>query len=172
MKVSLLCVGVLLCSGIISFPNAGQADGGVHQTATPGHQQPGKNAKKGGHMGHMDDVRQNLQNALGERYLTPVPAASAEQLQVGKAVFGDFCSYCHGDGGKGDGPAAAGFKNKPSDFTSADHSNYYSDQGRIHIISNGIPGTRMPAWKGELSEGEIVSVHAYIRSLRIPSGKD
>jgi mono/diheme cytochrome c family protein len=31
--------------------------------------------------------------------------------------FADFCAGCHGAGGKGDGPAAAGLPKKPADLT-------------------------------------------------------
>ncbi len=120
----------------------------------------------GGHMDHMNDVLQTLKTELGDKYNQPVPAATKDQLALGKKIFTKSCVTCHGEGGKGDGPAAAAFKKKPADFTDAEHSKFYSDQGRIHIIKKGVKDTPMPAWESMLKEQEILSVHAYIRSLR------
>lgn len=36
---------------------------------------------------------------------------------TGRAIYQDYCVACHGDGGKGDGPAAAGLAKKPADLT-------------------------------------------------------
>ena len=35
----------------------------------------------------------------------------------GRAIYQDYCATCHGDSGKGDGPAAAGLAKKPADLT-------------------------------------------------------
>ena len=53
-----------------------------------------------------------------------------------------------------------------ADFTDAAHATYYSDQARLYIIRNRVPGTPMTAWKDLLSEAEIQAVFAYVRSLR------
>jgi mono/diheme cytochrome c family protein len=42
---------------------------------------------------------------------TPPPAVT------GRALYSDFCASCHGDGGRGDGPAAAGLGKAPADLT-------------------------------------------------------
>ncbi len=139
--------------------------------AGPGHEHgDGKHA--GGHMDHMNDVLQKLKTELGSEYGKPVPAASKEQLVLGKKVFAQSCVACHGASGKGDGPAAAGLKKKPADFTDTEHSKFYSDQGRIHIIKKGIAGTPMSGWEAVLNEQEIQSVHAYVRSLRNSANKE
>lgn len=144
--------------------------------ASPGHKQAeekcgqsehGESGHGGGHMGHMNDVLQILKRDLGNEYNHPVPPASKEQLAVGKKIFTKSCVACHGMSGKGDGPASAAFKQKPADFTDPEHSKFYSDQGRMHIIKKGITGTPMSGWEGTLNEKEIQSVHAYIRSLRM-----
>jgi cytochrome c553 len=133
--------------------------------ASTGHDHE-KNKQMGGHMDHMNDVRHMLKHELGENYNLPVPEANSEQLASGQTIFNESCAACHGRGGKGDGPAATALKQKPADLTDAEHSKYYSDQGRIYIIKNGIAGTPMSGWKQTLDEREIQSVYAYIRSLR------
>lgn len=125
-----------------------------------------ENSHMGGHMQHMNDVRSWLKKELGEKYEQPVPPATKEELASGKKVFTTICASCHGLSGKGDGPAAAALPTKPADFTDPEHSKYYSDRGRIHIIENGIPGSPMVGWANTLSEKEIRDVYKYVRSLR------
>ena len=123
-------------------------------------------------MGRMSGIREKLKAELGDKYNQPVHEATKEQLVSGKKIYVKSCVTCHGESGKGNGPAAASFKQKPADFTDPEHSKYYSDQGRIHIIKKGSVGTPMPSWEGVLSEKEIQSVHAYIRSLRSTGKKE
>ncbi len=122
--------------------------------------------ENGGHMEHMNEVRQWLKQELDDKYNQPVPPATEEQLALGKETFTKICASCHGDSGKGDGPASVALEQKPADFTDPEHSKYYSDQGRIHIIKKGIQGTPMVGWESTLSEKEIQSVYTYVRSLR------
>jgi mono/diheme cytochrome c family protein len=118
------------------------------------------------HMGQMNSQRQQLMERLGDEYRAPIAAATPVQLSKGKELFVQLCTICHGKGGQGDGPAAESFDKKPSNFTDPEHSKYYSDRARIAIITDGVAGSPMPAWKEELSVEEIMAVHSYIRSLR------
>jgi mono/diheme cytochrome c family protein len=120
----------------------------------------------GGHMAHMNDVKAWLKEELGDSYEDQVPVATKEQLEKGKLTFHAMCAACHGATGKGDGAAAAGFTSKPADFTDPSHSAFYSDMGRIHIITNGVKGTPMIGWSPTLNEDEIMAVYLYCRSLR------
>lgn len=53
---------------------------------------------------------------------------------TGAEDFASYCSGCHGAGGKGDGPAAAGLDRRPADLT------------RISARNGGVfPGTRVMA---------------------------
>jgi len=112
----------------------------------------------GGHMDRMSNIRQRLKKELGAQYNKPVQEATKKQLALGKKIYSKSCIACHGESGKGDGPAAASFKQKPADFTDLEHSKYYSDQGRIYIIKKGSAGTPMSSWEGVLSEKEIQSM--------------
>lgn len=86
----------------------------------------------------------------------------------GKAKFVQLCAACHGAGGKGDGPAAAGLNPKPKDLTTTKRP----DAEIAKVIGDGGPAIGlsaiMPAWKGALSEQDIVNVTAFIRSLCNP----
>jgi mono/diheme cytochrome c family protein len=135
------------------------------------HEENGEHSHAGGgHMDHMNDVRAWLKEELGDKYDNPVPPVTEEQLAMGKKTFMTICATCHGESGKGDGPASAGLEQKPADFTDPSHSAYYSDQGRIYIINNGVEGTPMVGWASTLSEEEIQSVYGYVKSLRITTG--
>jgi len=92
----------------------------------------------GGHMKHMMDVKGLLEKELGDDYTKSLPTPTEENLRNGKKIFAANCVLCHGQTGKGDGPAAVGFASKPADFTDPGHSRFYSDRGRFWIIKNGI----------------------------------
>jgi mono/diheme cytochrome c family protein len=65
-----------------------------------------------------------------------IVAACALQPQTdGKVLFHDYCAGCHGDAGKGDGPAAMGLARKPADLT------------RIAAKNGGVfPRIRVMSW--------------------------
>jgi mono/diheme cytochrome c family protein len=131
-----------------------------------------EHAGGGGHMKHMDDVVEWLKKELGENYDDDVPPVTEAQMARGEETFKKICAACHGAGGKGDGPAAVAFENKPADFTDPVHSKYYSDAGRLHIIKNGIPGTPMVGLGGTLNDEDIKAVYGYVLSLRRTEGSE
>ncbi len=172
MKTTLLTLGTAMLFAITSIATTALASPGEkHAEEKGGHQEQGEGDHAGGHMGQMSDVMQRLKRELGEKYNHPVSAATNEQLAIGKKIYTKSCVACHGESGKGDGPAAAALEQKPADFTDSEHSKIYSDQGRLQIIRKGIQGTPMPGWESAINEEEIQSVHAYIRSLRSPANE-
>lgn len=82
----------------------------------------------------------------------------------GRTVFEKHCAACHGQQGKGDGPTGAMLSPKPADLTAAATTNK-SDADLRTIIEKGKPPSAMIGWKGQLSDGEITDVLAYVRSL-------
>lgn len=71
---------------------------------------------------------------------TPEGQAKAKEL------YGKHCAVCHGEGGKGDGPAAAGLPVKPADFTDADHQKLYSEGTMYWVVTNGWKESSMPGF--------------------------
>ncbi|MGH7372512.1 MAG: c-type cytochrome, partial [Candidatus Methylomirabilales bacterium] len=72
---------------------------------------------------------------------------------AGKAIYEKKCAVCHGIEGKGDGPAAGQLDPRPRDFTrglykirTTPSGNPPTDQDLFRVITEGIPGTSMPAW--------------------------
>jgi mono/diheme cytochrome c family protein len=108
----------------------------------------------------------------------PEPNAS---IASGKELFGRHCASCHGEDGKGSGPAAAALKNQPANLTriSANHDNQFPRAEIIHFIDGERPvpahGPRhMPIW-GEVFRNDqsdsvarlrLHSLTAYIESIQ------
>jgi len=82
----------------------------------------------------------------------------------GKAVYARHCQSCHGDRGHGDGPAAASLKVSPSDFHRV-RSFLKSDEELLRTIEHGVVFSPMHSWRGQLTDGEMQDVLAYIRLL-------
>lgn len=87
--------------------------------------------------------------------------AAAEQdparLAAGKETFAKLCVACHtADGGGLVGP------NLTDDYWI--HGGSMADV--VHVITEGVPEKGMISWKTQLKDDEIVSVAAYVRSLR------
>jgi mono/diheme cytochrome c family protein len=101
-----------------------------------------------------------LSIACGAAQQSPGPAGKAQARPPeaspndidGPTMFATLCGYCHQDGGRaeGKGPKLAGSKR--------------SDEYIIERIRNGKSGA-MPAFGGTFSEGQIIAILAYIRTL-------
>ena len=87
---------------------------------------------------------------------TPVAGQSARvwQLMEGEELFRSYCAVCHGEDGKGHGPAAPALKTLPADLTAIATRNagtFPSDRV-ARFVANGEPaitahGSReMPIW--------------------------
>lgn len=107
--------------------------------------------------------------------LLPAHRATAQDRIAGKKMYLTFCSSCHGESGRGDGPATPSLSVKPADHTDGNVMNQHSDQFLFDIISKGGAGVKksslMPAWSGQLNENQIGDLIAYVRSLAVPAYK-
>lgn len=82
----------------------------------------------------------------------------------GKAVYERHCQSCHGVTGYGDGPAAASLRVPPANFHRF-RSFLKSDEELLRTIEHGVVFSPMHSWRGELTDGEMQDVVAYIRLL-------
>lgn len=87
-------------------------------------------------------------------------AAAADS---GKIIYMKICNVCHGNGGKGDGIAAAGLTIKPADHTSTTVQ-LQTDGSLFYEMSNG--HAPMPAYKTMLSEKQRWELICFIRTLK------
>lgn len=82
----------------------------------------------------------------------------------GKAVYERPCLACHGVAGWGDGPEARSLRVAPANFHR--YSSFLkSDEELLRIIEHGVVFSPMHSWQGQLTEGEMQDVLAYIRLL-------
>ena len=82
----------------------------------------------------------------------------------GKAVYDRHCRACHGQAGRGDGPEVPSLKIPPADFQKF-QSFLKSDEELLRTIEHGVVFSPMHAWRGQLTDGEMQDVVAYIRVL-------
>src|SRR5262249_45893352 len=79
--------------------------------------------------------------------------AWAQDVNAGKAVYERKCLLCHGEKGDGKGPGAEHLLPKPRDFTRglfkvrSTANKTPTDQDLLRIVTDGMPGTSMPAWE-------------------------
>lgn len=92
--------------------------------------------------------------------------------EAGAAPYGTFCESCHGPGGNGEGPAAAGLNPKPARHTDSSYMNALSNEHVRTVIRDGGPAVGksplMAPWGGALSDAQLDDVVAYVRSLAQP----
>jgi mono/diheme cytochrome c family protein len=103
-------------------------------------------------------------------YLTPaLGAVAAGDAKAGLEVHKKNCLRCHGELGKGDGPAAKLLKTKPTDWSDKSKMSSLSDQDLFKVITKGGEAAGksklMPAFGGKLSDQDVWNVIAFIRSL-------
>ncbi len=77
----------------------------------------------------------------------PFPA-TPENIAKGKDIFlgKGTCFTCHGNEGKGDGPAGAALEPAPRDFTNPEFHKVRTEGEMFWVIKNGSPGTGMIAY--------------------------
>ena len=87
-----------------------------------------------------------LASGLLAAYPVPVAPSKAPSLQRGQALYAAQCASCHGAQGRGDGPLAAQLDPRPVAFSERDRARARSLFSLHQTISNGVPGTSMPAF--------------------------
>ncbi len=84
-------------------------------------------------------------------------------------LFNDLCSICHGAGGRGDGPSAAGLHPRPADFADCTVMADRTDDALSRIIKGGGQSvgrsTVMPSWGDSLNAQQISDLVAFIRGF-------
>jgi mono/diheme cytochrome c family protein len=85
-----------------------------------------------------------------------VPIATTEEsIALGGQLFSQNCSRCHGPEGQGTQRAPA--LNVKAFLTDT------SDIAIQQIVTNGVPGTAMPAWGDRMTESDIQTIVGFIR---------
>ena len=90
----------------------------------------------------------------------------AESVAIGEFYYQQYCAVCHGDGGRGDGPAGLALSPRPADFGDG-HLNIHPDGDLYYWIRNGIEGTVMPGFGERLSNEDTWHLVNYLRRLSV-----
>jgi|TARA_B100000959_G_scaffold203385_1_gene212976 cbb3-type cytochrome c oxidase subunit III len=116
-------------------------------------------------------VIQYIYSTAEERKQTKESPLSEPSADRGARVYADKCAVCHGDEGAGDGPGAKISSPFPRNFIKG-HIKFRTtpfgkiptDKDLFDIITQGMPGTTMPAWK-HLPENDRHSLVLYLKTL-------
>jgi len=107
------------------------------------------------------------------KIIPPVDMNKAENpdqqmLDNGRNLYASSCVSCHGETGKGDGPAGASLNPKPRNFTSGQGwKNGNSLSGIYKTLEEGIPGSGMISYNYLIPQDRIAISH-FIRNNFIP----
>ena len=109
----------------------------------------------------------------------PPAAATAEKavtpamIEKGRAIYKTNCIACHGETGKGDGPAAGVLKPPPRDHTDATYMMTLSDKEIADIIRMGgaIKGKPLMPSHPQINGENLDALVGYVRSLSQPGGQ-
>jgi mono/diheme cytochrome c family protein len=82
----------------------------------------------------------------------------------GQRLYNAKCASCHGRDGKGQ--TEMGRKTKVKDLTDPNVKATFAGDVLIDELTNGMKDTKMPGYKGKLSDAEIQAVAAYTRALQ------
>jgi len=96
--------------------------------------------------------------ALALVFATGAAAADPD----GARLYAERCSGCHGDDGKGDGPAAAALMPRPRNLRDAGFWQGRTLEQIRGVVAKGKPGTMMPPFAGTLSDAEMDTVARWV----------
>lgn len=96
---------------------------------------------------------------------------SEEVLAKGKAIYKANCVACHGESGKGDGPAAGVLKPKPRDHTDPAYMNTLSNEeiGKVIKFGGAIKGKPLMPSNPQINGDDLDALILYTRSLSAPA---
>lgn len=92
---------------------------------------------------------------------------TAENAAAGKSIYLVNCAPCHGNEGKGDGPAAATLNPKPRNHTDGSYMNKLENERIFKVIKQGGGAYGYPSMPAnpQLKDEEIKHLIAFLRSI-------
>jgi high-affinity iron transporter len=99
------------------------------------------------------------------------PAATSQvtaaTLEKGRGIYKAKCAACHGESGRGDGPAAGVMKPAPRDHTDRAYMSTLSDEdlGKVIQMGGAIKGKPLMPSSPDLRGEDLAAIVAFTRSL-------
>ena len=92
---------------------------------------------------------------------------SPAHVALGKATYHTTCAPCHGESGKGDGPAAIALNPKPRDHSNGAYMDKLSNDHIFKVITQGGAAFGYPTMPAQptLKDDTVKNVIAFVRSL-------
>ena len=117
------------------------------------------------HRGDRDDERHEAREV--EKHHAKVSPAVLDQ---GRNLYKTYCVACHGESGRGDGPAAGVMKPPPRDHTDSAYMSTLPDKQIADIIKMGgaLKGKPLMPSHPQFKEAQLAALVAYVRSLSKP----
>lgn len=119
--------------------------------------------------------------------ILPEATIDRDAAEQGKLLYGIYCTNCHGEQGRGDGPSAGGLQPRPANLTglSRDNDGRFPTARVIMSIDrrNRIPGHdegQMPIWGASFQESasdanqeeqvrkKILHLVEFLKTLQLP----
>jgi copper transport protein len=88
---------------------------------------------------------------------------TAASVEAGQRLYTQRCIPCHGPSGRGNGPLAAGLRPPPADLVV--HVPLHADYDLFQIIRDGVAGTAMAPFGGQMTEEEMWHTINYLKTL-------
>jgi mono/diheme cytochrome c family protein len=95
------------------------------------------------------------------------PAVTHETLEQGEHIYKANCIACHGEKGKGDGPAAGVLKPPPRDHTDRTYMDTLTDDDlkKVIVMGGAIKGRPLMPSHPQIRGADLDALVAYVRSL-------
>ncbi|MFK2902855.1 FTR1 family protein [Dyella ginsengisoli] len=106
-----------------------------------------------------------LADALVQAYPVPTAPEHAPDLARGATLYQNQCADCHGATGHGDGPAGLQLSPRPVNFADQTRADQRSALSLYEVISQGVEGTPMASYAGQLSSDDRWALAYYVGSL-------
>jgi mono/diheme cytochrome c family protein len=97
----------------------------------------------------------------------PAEIAADPLLTLGRDLYLQRCNSCHGETGRGDGPLGKALTSgpPPGDLTDSEFKHGDRPDQVLAVITSGVPGTNMAAWKAAFNPAELKALAAYTYHL-------
>jgi mono/diheme cytochrome c family protein len=106
--------------------------------------------------------------------LAAASQATGDPVAAGKTIFMTLCTPCHGNEGKGDGPASVTLDPKPRNLTDPTYMASLNDRYLFELVSRGgvaVGKSAMMPPQAALTAQDLGNVIAFVRTLSGTTGK-